>query len=191
MKALRFLFLGLACGGFANHLQASDLEIALSSDAAQFTFRSDSSLIGWGGADLGFSFLYTDADDLLGELSLMQSNQPSAENRFTLGVGVKAYLGRLDLVDDSVLAIGIGGEVRYTFPGSMPMAVYLGGHIAPEITSFRDTDGIVEYVLGYQIELLPQTTAFVAVRNIEIENDNNVDFKLLDSDVRIGVRLVF
>ena len=191
MKALRFLILGLACGGFVNHLQASDLEIALSSDAAQFTFRSDSSLIGWGGADLGFSFLYTDADDFLGEVSLMQSSQPSAENRFTLGVGVKAYIGRLDLVDDSVLAIGIGGEVRYTFPGSMPMAVYLSGHIAPEITSFGDTDGIVEYVLGYQIELLPQTNAFVAVRNIEIENDNNADYKILDSDVRIGVRLTF
>jgi len=191
MKALRILILGLACGGFVNHLQASDLEIALSSDAAQFTFRSDSSLIGWGGADLGFSFLYTDADDFLGEVSLMQSSQPSAENRFTLGVGVKAYIGRLDLVDDSVLAIGIGGEVRYTFPGSMPMAVYLSGHIAPEITSFGDTDGIVEYVLGYQIELLPQTNAFVAVRNIEIENDNNADYKILDSDVRIGVRLTF
>jgi len=191
MKVLRIIIIGLACGGFVNHLQASDLEIALSSDAAQFTFRSDSSLIGWGGADLGFSFLYTDADDFLGELSLMQSSQPSAENRLTLGVGVKAYIGRLDPVDDSVLAIGIGGEVRYTFPGSMPMAVYLSGHIAPEITSFRDTDGIVEYVLGYQIELLPQTTAFVAVRDIEIENDNNIDYKILDSDVRIGVRLTF
>jgi len=191
MKALRFLILGLACGGFVNHLQASDLEIALSSDAAQFTFRSDSSLIGWGGADLAFSFLYTDADDFLGEFSLMQSSQPSAENRFTLGVGVKAYLGRLDSVDDSVFAIGIGGEVRYTFPDSMPMAVYLGGYIAPEITSFGDTDGIVEYVLGYQIELLPQTIAFVAVRNIEIENDNTADYKILDSDVRVGVRLTF
>jgi len=191
MKALRFIILGLACGGFVNLLQASDLEIALSSDAAQFTFRSDSSLIGWGGADLGISFLYTDEDDILGEFSLMQSSQPSAENRLTLGVGVKAYIGRVDPLDDSILAIGIGGEVRYTFPGSMPMAVYLGGHIAPEITSFRDTDGIVEYVLGFQLELLPQTIAFVAVRNIEIENDNSIDYKILDSDVRIGVRLTF
>ncbi|MFB3059156.1 MAG: hypothetical protein ACE1ZB_05435, partial [Gammaproteobacteria bacterium] len=112
-------------------------------------------------------------------------------NQLTLGVGVKAYVGRLDQDDDNVLAIGIGGEVRYTFPGSMPMAIYLGGHIAPEITSFRDTDGIVEYVLGFQLELLPQTTAFIAVRNIEIESDNNIDYKILDSDVRIGVRLTF
>ena len=191
MKALRIIILGLTCGGFVNQLQASDLEIALSSDAAQFTFRSDSSLIGWGGADLGLSFLYTDADDLLGEVSLMQTSEPSEQNRFTLGVGAKAYIGRLDAVDDSILALGIGGEVRYTFPGKMPMAIYLGGHIAPEITSFRDTEGIVEYVFGFQIELLPQTNAFVAIRNIEIEGDNNIDYQLVDSDVFFGVRLTF
>jgi hypothetical protein len=52
MKVLRIIVLGLTFGGFVNQLQASDLEIALSSDAAQFTFRSDSSMIGWGGADL-------------------------------------------------------------------------------------------------------------------------------------------
>ena len=191
MKVLRIIVLGLTCAGFVNQLQASDLEIALGSDTAQFTFRSDSSMIGWGGADLGFSLLYNDADDLLGEISLMQTSVPSEQNRFTLGVGVKAYLGRIDLVDDNIMALGIGGEVRYTFPGSMPMAVYLGGHIAPEITSFGDTDGIVEYVLGFQIELLPQTIAFVGLRNIEIENDNSFDYTLVDSDVHIGVRLTF
>ena len=104
---------------------------------------------------------------------------------------VKAYVGRLDPINDNVLALGIGGEVRYTFPGSMPMAVYLNGYIAPDITSFGDTDGIVEYELRYQIEILPQTIAFVGFRNIEIENDNSFDYTLVDSDVHIGVRLTF
>jgi hypothetical protein len=191
MKVLRIIVLGLTCGGFVNQLQASDLEIALSSDTAQFTFRSDSSMIGWGGADLGFSLLYNDADDILGEISLMQTSAPSEQNRFTLGVGVKAYLGRIDVTDDNILALGIGGEVRYTFPGTMPMAVYLRGYIAPEITSFGDTDGIVEYVLGFQVELLPQTIAFVRLGDIEIENDNGFDYSLVDSEVFIGVRLTF
>ena len=191
MKVLRIIVLGLTCGGFVNQLQAGDIEIALSSDTAQLTLRSDSSVIGWGGADLGFSLLFNDADDILGEISLMQNSAPSEQNRFSLGVGVKAYLGRIDPVDDNILAIGIGGEIRYTFPGSMPMAVYLGGHFAPDITSFGDTDGIVEYVLGFQVELLPQTIAFVRLRNIEIENDSSVDYTLVDNDVLIGVRLTF
>jgi hypothetical protein len=191
MKVLRIIILGLTCGGFLNQLQASDLEIALSSDSAQFTFRSDSSMIGWGGADLGFSLLFNDADDLLLEMSLLQNGVPSEQKRFTAGVGVKAYLGRLDLVDDNVMALGIGGEVRYTFPASMPMAVYLSGYIAPEITSFGDTDGIMEYELGYQIEILPQTKAFVRIKSIEIESDNNSEYKVVDSELFIGVRLTF
>jgi hypothetical protein len=191
MKVLRIIVLGLTCGGFVNQLQASDLEIALSSDAAEFTFRSDSSMIGWGGADLGVSLLFNDADDLLVEMSLMQNSVPSEQKRFTAGVGVKAYVGRLDQINDNVFALGIGGEVRYTFPGSMPMAVYLSGYIAPEITSFGDTDGIVEYELGYQIEILPQTKAFVAIKNIEIESNNNSEYKLVDSELFIGVRLTF
>jgi hypothetical protein len=191
MKTLRIIILGLACSGFINHLQASDIEIALSSDTAQFTFRSDSSLIGWGGADLGFGLFYNEADDVLGQISLIQSGQPSEQNPLTLGVGVKAYLGRLDPIDESVVALGIGGEIRYTFAGVTPMAIYLRGYFAPDITSFSDTKEIREYQLGFQIEVLPQTMAFVGVRNIEVDTKSFSDYELDDDKVHVGVRLTF
>ena len=191
MKLFRSIILGLVCGGFINHLQANDLELALSSDTAQFTFRSDSSLIGWGGADLGFSLFYNEADDLLGQMSLMQTRPPSKENPLTLGVGVKAYLGRLDPINDNVLALGIGGEIRYTFAGVTPIALYLRGHIAPDITSFSDTEEVREYLLGFQIEVLPQTIAFVGIRDIEIDTTNVTDYELDDDKVHVGVRLTF
>jgi len=191
MKTLRIIILGLACGGFVNHLQASDIEIALSSDTAQFTFRSDSSLIGWGGADLGFGLFYNEADDVLGQISLMQTRPPSEQNRLTFGVGMKAYLGRLDPIDETVAALGIGGEIRYTFPGVTPMSIYLNGHFAPDITSFSDTEEIREYLLGFQIEVLPQTTAFLGIRNIEVDTKNFTEYELDDDSVHVGVRLTF
>ena len=191
MKTLRIILLGIVCGGFINQLQAGDFEIALSSETAQFTIRSDSSLIGWGGADLGFSFFYNELDDVLGQISLVQSSQPSEQNPLTLGVGVKAYMGQLDFNGDNIVAIGIGGEIRYTFPGSMPMSLYLGGYIAPEVTSFSDTEELREYVLGIQIEILPQTIAFVGVRDIEVDTSNVVNYKLDDGEVHVGVRLTF
>jgi hypothetical protein len=191
MKILRIIIIGLACSGFVNQLQANDFELALSSETAQFTFRSDSSLIGWGGADLGFSLFYNEADDVLGQMSLMQSRPPSKENPLTFGVGVKVYLGQLDLVDQSVFGLGIGGEVRYTFAGVTPMAIYLNGHIAPDITSFSDTKEIREYSLGLQLEVLPQTVAFIGIRNIEVDTDNVNEYELDDDKVHIGVRLTF
>jgi hypothetical protein len=191
MKSLRIILLGFVLIGFANQIQANDFEVALSSDTAQFTFRSDSSLIGWGGADLGFSFFYNEAEDFLGQISLVQSATPSEQSPLTLGVGVKAYLGQVDFTDDNIGGLGIGGEIRYTFPGAMPMAVYLNGYIAPDITSFSDTEEIREYTLGFQIEITAQTIAFVGVRNIEIDTKSLAEIELDDDRAHIGVRLTF
>ncbi len=191
MKTLRIIVLGLVFGNFVNQVQANDFEVALSSDTAQFTFRSDSSLIGWGGADLGFSFFYNEADDVLAQISLMQNRLPSKQSPLTLGVGVKAYLGQLDVRDENIMALGIGGEIRYTFPGTMPMAVYLNGYIAPDITSFSDTEEIREYTLGFQIEISPQTIAFVGVRDIEVDDTSGFTNELDDDSAHVGVRLTF
>ena len=165
MKFLRLFLLGLVSFGSINLAKANDFEVALSSETAQFTFRSDSSLIGWGGAELGFSLFYNDADDVIGQMSLMQVRPASAQTPLTLGVGVKGYIGKLDTIpDQNVVALAIGGEIRYTFPGTMPMSVYLTGFLAPEITSGSDTEEVRDYTLGFQIEILPQTTAFIGFR---------------------------
>ncbi len=190
MKTLRLALVGLlgffACGPAL----ANDFEAMLSSETAEFTFRSDSSLIGWGGADLAFSLFYNEESDFIGQASLLQMRQASEENPLTFGVGVKAYLGQLDEPDEDVVAVGIGGEIRYTIPGSMPMAIYLHGHIAPEITSFSGSEEIVDYRLGFQIEALPQTVAFVGIRHFEIELDDG-DYDADDDEVHFGVRLTF
>jgi hypothetical protein len=171
---------------------ANDFEAALTSETAQFTFRSDSSLIGWGGSELGFGLFYNDVDDYLGQVSLIQRRQASQQNPLTLGVGVRAYLGELDAIKKDVVAVAIGGEVRYTIPGVMPMSVYLVAHYAPKITSFSDTEEIFDYNLGFQIEVLPQTTAFIGYRNIDIQvQDIKADYEITDDNVHLGVRLTF
>lgn len=174
-------------------LYASDFEAALSSETAQFTLRSDSSLIGWGGSELGLSLFYNEASDYVGQLSLLQRRQSSQQNPLTLGVGVRMYLGQLDDVDVDIFAAGIGGEISYTFPGVMPMSLYLRGHYAPQITSFGDIDEINDVNLGFQIEILPQTTAFIGIRHLELELDTNgnPDYELDDDNTHIGIRMTF
>lgn len=171
---------------------ANDFEAALTSETAQFTFRSDSSLIGWGGSELGFGLFYNDASDFVGQISLMQRRQSSKQTPLTLGVGVRGYLGLLDDIDEDIFAVGIGGEIRYTIPGVMPMSIYLMGHYAPKITSFSDTEEIFDYNLGFQIEVLPQTTAFIGVRHLEVElKDDGGDYEMDDDRAHIGIRMTF
>jgi hypothetical protein len=180
--------LGLSTVTLAN---ANDFEAALSRDTAQFTFRTDSSLIGWGGSDLAFGLFYNDESDFIAQASLLQMRQASEDAPLTFGVGVKAYAGQIDKPDDSVLALAIGGEVRYTIPGTMPMAIYGRAYYAPDITSFADSDEVIDYTLGFQIEALPQTVAFVGIRHFEVGLDDNGDYELDDDNLHIGVRLTF
>lgn len=170
---------------------ANDLEAALTSETAQFTLRSDSSIIGWGGAELGVGFFYNNDDDYVAQLSLMQRRQASKTTPVTLGVGVKAYLGDLKVPDQGIFAIAIGGEVRYTIPGVMPMSVYLTAHYAPKITSFSDTEEVIDTNLGFQIEVLPQTVAFIGIRNLKVDLENGRSYDMDDDRVHVGVRLTF
>ncbi len=169
---------------------ASDFEAALSSETAEFTFRSDSSLIGWGGADLALSLFYNDESDFIGQASLIQMRQPSEETPLTFGVGVKGYLGHLDDPGEDVFALAIGGEVRYTIPGTMPMAIYGRGFWAPDITSFSGVEGVLDYSIGFQIEALPQTIAFVGIRHLEFDLEDG-DYEADDDNIHFGVRLTF
>ena len=190
MKSFRIYCFSLLALLSVTTVNANDFEAALSSETAEFTFRSDSSLIGWGGSDLAFSLFFNEDDDLIGQASIMQMRQPSEETPVTFGVGVKAYLGTLDDPNDDVGALAIGGEVRYTIPGTMPMALYGRAFWAPEITSFLDAEGVLDYTIGFQVEALPQTIAFVGLRNLEFDLDGGT-YDADDSNVHIGVRLTF
>ena len=191
MRVPKLLLASFALFGFLPQAQANDLELALSSETAELTVRSDSSLIGWGGADLAFGLFFNDDDDVVGQLSLLQARQASKGAPLTFGVGLRAYAGRLDEIRENVLAIGIGGEVRYTIPGTMPMSIYLQGHYAPKITSFDDTEEVSDLLLRYQVEILPQTTAFIGVRHLEIDTDAVNGYEVDDDRFHAGVRLTF
>ena len=190
MKLLRLPIAGLLSLAVFSAANANDFEAALSKETAQFTFRSDSSLIGWGGADLSLGLFYNEESDFILQAGLLQMRQASEENPLTFGVGVKGYLGQLDDLDEDVFAFAIGGQIRYTIAGTMPMSIYLEGYYAPEITSFSDTEEIIDYSIGFQIEALPQTVAFIGLRHLEIEGDDG-SYDADDDNVHFGVRLTF
>lgn len=190
MNITRLVLPALLCLSVFAEANASDFEAALSSKTAQFTFRSDSSVIGWGGSDFSVGLFYNDESDFVAQVGLLQMRQASQQNPLTFGVGVKAYIGSLDDINKNVLALGIGGELRYTIPGTMPMAVYLRATYAPEITSFSDSEEVIDYQYGFQIEALPQTIAFIGVRHLEIKT-KTVDYEADDDRLHFGVRLTF
>jgi hypothetical protein len=192
MKMIRILLATFIYLGVFSQAQANDLELALSSETAQFTVRTDSNVIGgWGGADLAFGFLFNDDDDFVGQVSLMQSRQASEASPLTFGIGLRVYAGSLDNINEDVLALGVGGEVRYTIPGKMPMALYLQGHYAPKVTSFSDAESVSDTLIRYQIEILPQTMAFAGVRLLKADTKTVKNYEVDDNKFHVGVRFTF
>jgi hypothetical protein len=191
MKMIRILLATITSVVVFSQAQANDLEVALSSETAQFTVRTDSNVIGWGGADLAYGLFFNDDDDFVGQVSLMQSRQASEASPLTFGIGLRAYAGRLDNINEDVLALGVGGEVRYTIPGEMPMALYLQGHYAPKVTSFSDAESVSDILIRYQIEILPQTMAFAGVRLLEVDTKTVKNYDVDDDNIHFGVRFTF
>lgn len=191
MKSFVITCISLFALSSVTHASANDFEAALSTETAQFTFRSDSSLIGWGGADLALGLFYNTDSSLVVDGSLMQMRPASEETPLTFGVGVKGYAGSVDDYDETVLAFAVGGEVRYTIPGTMPMAVYGRGFYAPKITSFVDAEEVVDLTAGFQIEAMPQTIAFIGIRHYQFGIDGKSNYDADDDNIHIGVRLTF
>jgi hypothetical protein len=189
--------LGLAAAAalISTPAYALDFEFSLGESVAEILFLGDSGNIGgWGGTQIYGGFLFNDDDDYVAEIGAMARRPPSKEFPLTAGVGLRGYFGNIDEPDATVAAVGIGGELRYTIPAKMPMAVLGQLHWAPSITSFSDTDEVLDLMFRYQIELMPQTLLFVSWRGLEIDydacNQGDGDTDVVD-DLMLGVRFTF
>ncbi|MBL4763352.1 MAG: hypothetical protein JKY93_11735 [Gammaproteobacteria bacterium] len=183
----------LLLGAFlsASTVQANELEIALSSDTAFFGFTTDSSAIGYGGADLNFGLLFNEADDVALSAGLTVLRQPDMEAPLTFGVGVKAYYVDIDRTGDTATSIAIGGQIKYTIPAKMPVNLVAEYYFSPDITTFGDADGLDELNLRVELEVMPQTMGYIGLRKLEIDGkDGSADTEISD-DIQFGVRIAF
>ncbi|MEM7208742.1 MAG: YfaZ family outer membrane protein [Pseudomonadota bacterium] len=173
----------------ATHAQADGLDISLSSETASIVYLSDSSSLGYGGADVGYGVFFNEEDDYLFNANFLVSGKPASQQQpLQFGVGAKGYLGIFDESDFDIGALGIGGQIRYVIPSSVaPMAAALEIYYAPDITSFGDATSLTEVALRYEFEIVPSTRAYVGYRLIEVDFDD-VDDVEIDDEFHLGIR---
>ena len=179
----------------ASNVLSAGLDLKLSSETAEVTFLTQNATFGYGGADIGIGLFINEKDDFLVNGSIIVSGSGTGDVRaLHFGVGGKLYGGRLDFgpnVDDpSGGALAIGGNLRYVFPSSTPIAVLVEGFWAPSVTSFSDFDGLVEYRVALELEVTPSARAYIGYRRLEVELDTGF-IDVLDDNAHIGVRFAF
>jgi hypothetical protein len=177
----------------ATSVFSAGLDLKLSSESAEATFLTSNATFGYGGADIGIGIFFNENDDIFANASILVSGSGTGDVRaLHFGVGGKLYGGRLDFEPSPLSggAIAVGGHLRYVFPASMPFALLAEGWWAPEVTSFSDYDGLLEYRFAFELEVTPSARAYLGYRVLEFELDTGVKYKA-DDNAHIGVRFAF
>ncbi len=173
------------------HVQANGIDFRLSNNSAELTFLTQSATFGYGGADIGYSAFINENDDLIGTASVLVSGSSRGDVRaLHFGVGAKLYVGALETPGtDKGAALAIGGQVRYVFPASTPLAILGEAFFAPSVVSVADFEGMREFRLALELEVTPSARAYVGYRFMEVDI-NGFDHEL-DDEFNAGVRFSF
>lgn len=183
------VFSGLAASA---QVQAIGLDFSFSDQTANLeSFAPFNRLMETGGqASLGI--FYNDLDDVVAHGKLVAvGTQTEARIPYQLTFGGKIYLGKLDEYDVDIGALGIGGAISMQFPSSYnPIDLTVEGFFTPGITTFGDTETLIEVGARLSVEIVPQAKAFLGYRLLEIDDDSNRSLEL-DDNLHLGIRLQF
>ena len=182
-----------------NSVSAGAIDFRIGKDMAELTFFTQNSSFGYGGADIGFGVLFNQYNDVIANGSILVSGSSAGDVKaLHFGVGAKLYGGDINGPGNTSFdiqggAVAIGGQIRYVFPGSAPLAVLGEIFYAPEVTSISEWDRLLEYRLALELEVTPSARAYVGYRMMEVRFNtagSNVDYEVDDS-ANVGVRFEF
>lgn len=171
---------------------ADTLDVNLSNSAAHFKYSATSGIAGK--SDLFSSFMYNDANSLLGEAGLLVLNEEGSVPGLSLGIGAKAVVASLNKVATSrklVSGVALGAQVRFEIPADRRFAFVGEYHYAPKIISFGDSERFYQGAVRAEYSISALTQAYVGYRTTKFFLINNQPNGVLDNGAHIGIRLSF
>ncbi len=188
---LKKIAIAISLFTITSQANARGFDIKLANEMAEFTYLTESSTFGYGGADIGFGVLFTEDSDYQLNAKLMISGNPAGNNKsFQFGVGGKVMFVTFDRVNEDVGALALAGQLRYIIPSSTPVAFRIGAAFAPSITSFSGADAYAEYEAAVEIEVTPSAQAYLGYRKMQYDFERGGKF-ILDDSIHIGVKFEF
>ncbi len=170
---------------------ARGFDIKLANKMAEFTYLTESSTFGYGGADIGFGVLFTENDNYQIHGQLMITGNPAGNSKaFQFGIGGKLMMVSLDAANDEAGAVAIAGQFRYIIASSTPIAFVAGIAYAPSITSFSGAENYSEYSAAIELEVTPSARAYLGYRKMEYEFESGTKFEL-DQGAHVGIKFEF
>jgi len=176
----------MAISAFATHsvelnLNEKDLEVSGKVDMGQFNFAVEPNT-----TFVGAKFLKAHEDhssnknaslDPYYELNFLMMRDISSSG-MRVGMGVKLnYTNKF-----STLPLGL--EMEYQIPSTRTIPIYINGafYYAPQVLSFHDADGFLEYRISVDVELIENGRMTFGYRNLDTDyNGASSSFNYNDS----------
>lgn len=169
-------------------VMADSLDLNLNDDSMRLTYEANmgNSMALDAGYYYNDRLKGSDADMMHVGLHVTGDNW-SQSGVFNIKIGGRLIYTDLDMYE--VMALGLGGEVRF----SPVHRVGIGGsaYYAPRIASFLDGERYSEYGLKLDYQLLTQAYVYVGYRWIDVEVENVRGRWELDDSAHLGMKLLF
>jgi len=152
---------------------ADSVDLNLSSDTIEARYNAS---VGFG--EWTFGALYNrDQKDQVVNVGLLATGETRAGgSRIEAGLGGKLYATSVG--NEEVLALGVGGQVRWFF-GEGPFSVAGYGFFAPRVVTFLDGVWFWEAGVRAEVELIKNSFLYIGYRQVQVELDSgarpNVD----------------
>jgi hypothetical protein len=162
-------------------------ELALSNDSFWAAFRSPLQR-GLGHLELGV--LANSDDDWLVNGRLMRYGEPGEVFPLSWGVGIGIYAAFIDDPEVEAQALALTASGRHRMPTIQPTTVIAEISFAPDITTFDDGEGLLDFSMRVETEVNEYASAFIGYRLLEVDLEHGSDQEVDDS-LQVGLRLAF
>ena len=159
-------------------------EIALSDDTLQLRFVDDGDR-GAGSRLTGGFFLSEERDIVLTAGMIFPAGFD--DNRLQINFGPRAYAALLEEENEDVMAVSLGGEIRFEMDTDSGFAVVGEAYYAPDILTFGAANNLTDLSARLEVMLQQRLTLFGGFRWFEFDLAEAEDTRTLQEEFFVGV----
>lgn len=172
---------------------ADSINVELSGKSARFAYASELSGSQYGPMDMEFSGFFNEDNDSMFTAGFLIRND-TLDSPLVISIGTRAYYADAGnapgATNVKVAALTIGGEIIY-IPANLK-GIGFGAHlfVAPEIVTFMDADGFMEYGARIEYEITRQSRIYVGYSKAKIDLQTGGSVTL-QGEVYVGIGMRF
>jgi YfaZ precursor len=162
------------------------IEVYISEDAFQAQYLRDVRVTQLGATVVRAGVFYNEDRDLIaiGDL-LAEVGGPEVQRRVQWRIGTRVYGAFLNIEDQDVFGIGIGGEAQYFLGRNRNASILLGAYYSPDILTFGLANNVGDATLRIQFRLSEGTDVFAGFRSFKIDTTTGGD-RDVDDNLHVG-----